>query len=262
MDTQNVPVWNLNGNKTKTVLNTGELFTSNFRPDLIKRAVLASRRNRQVVYGVDPRAGKRTSAKSVGTGRGLARVPRTAGSRTHSANRAALAPFVVGGRRTHPPEAEQNFTEKVNKKEKKRALASAIAATASPVLVESRGHIIDDVKYLPLVVKDDLQAISKTSKAVEVFENLGLNLDLTKIKRRTSRVRAGRGKSRGRKYKSGKSVLIVIGQDQGIRYAARNVSGVDIITADELNVEYLAPGTHPGRLTVWTESAIKKLTEN
>ena len=43
--------------------------------------------------------------------------------------------------------------------------------------------------------------------------------------------------------------------------AAKNLPGVDVVTVDNLNVELLAPGTHPGRLTIWTQSAIEKLKE-
>ena len=93
------------------------------------------------------------------------------------------------------------------------------------------------------------------------FNKLGLSFDLAKAKRRNSHVRSGKGKRRGRKYKSGKSVLLVIAIDNGIVKAARNISGVDVVLVDQLNTEHLAPGTHAGRLTVWTKSAIEFLRE-
>ena len=111
MNLSDVPIFNLEGKEIQKI-ELSEVFQTPFRPDIIKRAVLASRRNRQIPYGVDPRAGKKTSAESWGTGRGAARVPRVKGSRTHSGGRAALIPFAVGGRRTHPPEGNQNFTER------------------------------------------------------------------------------------------------------------------------------------------------------
>ena len=255
-----VPIFDLEGNETEKIL-LGPVFDTPFRPDIIKRAVLASRRNRQTPYGVDPRAGKRTTAESWGTGRGAARVPRVKGSRTHSASRGAFAPFMVGGRRTHPPTGNKNFVEKVNRKERKIARDSAIAATGNVILVESRGHIIEEIKALPLVVSDDLESINKTREAKQAFSNLGLSFDLAKAKRRSSQIRAGKGKRRGRKYKRGTSVLVIIGHDQGVRMAARNLPGVDIVHINQLNVEHLAPGTHPGRLTVWTKSAIEALHE-
>ena len=264
MKSTKVPVFDIEGKEVEKI-QLAEVFQTSFRPDLIKRAVLASRRNRQIPYGVDPRAGKRTSAESWGTGRGAARVPRVKGSRTHSASRAALIPFAVGGRRTHPPEANRNFSEKVNKKERKLAKNSAIAATSDPVLVESRGHIIEEVNYLPLIVTDDLESLKKTKDVHTAFKSLGLSYDLAKAKRRNSHVRAGKGKRRGRKYKNGKSVLLVVANDSGILQAARNIAGVDVVFIDQLNTEHLAPGTHAGRLTIWTKSAIdylKKLENN
>ena len=260
MKNTKVPVYNLEGEEIEKI-QLSQVFQTPFRPDIIKRAVLASRRNRQIAYGVDSNAGKRTSAESWGTGRGAARVPRVKGSRTHSASRAAFIPFAVGGRRTHPPEGEQNFTEKINKKERMLAIKSAIAATSDPILVESRGHIIEEVNFLPLIVSNDLESLKKTKEVQDVFNRLGLSFDIAKAKRRNSHVRAGKGKRRGRKYKRGKSVLLVVANDQGVISAARNISGVDAVFVDQLNAEHLAPGTHAGRLTVWTKSAIEHLRE-
>ncbi len=260
MSSSKIPVYNLEGKEIESV-EVGSIFSAHFRPDIIKRAVLASRRNRQIPYGVDPQAGKRTSAESWGAGRGAARIPRVKGSRTHSASRGAFIPFAVGGRQTHPPEGQQKFHEKVNRKEKALAKKSAIAATGNSILVESRGHIIEEVQYLPLIVSDDLESLKKTQEVETVFNNLGLLYDLAKAKRRKSQVRSGKGKRRGRKYKTGKSVLIVVGQDDGIRNAAKNLPGVDVVLVEELNTEHLAPGTHAGRLTLWTKSAIEYMRE-
>lgn len=255
-----VPIYDLEGKEIEKI-DVSAIFLTPFRPDVIKRSVLASRRNRQIPYGVDPRAGKKTSAESWGTGRGAARVPRVKGSHTRSASRGAFIPFAVGGRRTHPPDGLQNFKEKVNKKERILAKKSAIAATANPVLVESRGHIIEEIKYLPLIVCDKLESIKKTDEVQTIFTILGLSYDLAKAKRRNSQIRPGKGKKRGRKYKKGKSVLVVITHDYGVGAAARNLPGVDVITVDQLNTEHLAPGTHAGRLTLWTKSAIEFLRD-
>ncbi|MFX0050943.1 MAG: 50S ribosomal protein L4 [Candidatus Hermodarchaeota archaeon] len=260
MSSSKVPFFNLDG-KEIGKMKVDSVFSTPFRPDVIKRAVLASRRNRQIPYGVDPRAGKKTSAESWGTGRGAARIPRVKGSRTHSASRGAFVPFVVGGRRTHPPDGKQNFKEKVNKKERILARKSAIAATSNPILVESRGHIIEEIENLPLIVSDDFESLKKTQEVQKAFKNLGLSFDLAKAKRRNSQIRPGKGKRRGRKYKGGKSVLVVVTHDHGVCSAARNIPGVDIVKVDQLNIEHLAPGTHAGRLTVWTKSAIEFLKE-
>jgi len=112
-----------------------------------------------------------------------------------------------------------------------------------------------------LIVSDDFESLKKTQDVQNVLNHLGLSFDLIKAKRRTSQIRAGKGKRRGRKYKRGKTVLIVVSHDYGIGKAARNLAGVDVVIVDQLNVELLAPGTHAGRLTVWTKSAVESLGE-
>jgi large subunit ribosomal protein L4e len=66
---------------------------------------------------------------------------------------------------------------------------------------------------------------------------------------------------RGRKYKTPKGPLVVVGEDKGISLGARNHAGVDVVVVNNLNAELLAPGTHPGRLTIYTKSAVEKLGE-
>jgi large subunit ribosomal protein L4e len=53
--------------------------------------------------------------------------------------------------------------------------------------------------------------------------------------------------------------LIVVAQNKGIFDAASNIIGVEVATVNNLNTEMLAPGTHAGRLTLWTNGAIEKL---
>jgi large subunit ribosomal protein L4e len=55
--------------------------------------------------------------------------------------------------------------------------------------------------------------------------------------------------------------LIVVSEKKGLVNAAGNIPGVDIVTVKNLNAEILAPGTHPGRLTLWTSSAIEQITK-
>jgi large subunit ribosomal protein L4e len=254
-----VSVYDLEGSVKRTI-ELPPIFATNYRPDIIKRAVLASRAARRQRFGVNNRAGKKTSAESWGVGRGAARVPRVKGSQHPAGGKAAFAPFTVGGRMTHPPKPEHTFDEKINKKERRLAIRSAISCTANPVLVEARGHILDLVPELPLVVISDFEKLKRTARVTEVFESLGVMPDLDKIKERTGKIRVGKGKRRGRRYKSGTSVLIVINEDKGLVKAARNIKGVDITTVENLSAELLAPGTHAGRLTIWTESALEKLS--
>ncbi|MDL2246186.1 50S ribosomal protein L4 [Methanobrevibacter sp. OttesenSCG-928-K11] len=229
------------------------IFNEEFRPDLIKRAVISAQTARVQPWGNDPMAGKRTSAESWGSGRGAAMVPRIKnGSKT------AFIPLAVGGRQAHPTRAQKNHHEKINIKERRFAIRSAIAATSDKELVENRGHNIDNVEQFPIVVEDDICSVKKTKETREIFKSLGVFEDITRSKS-GKKIRAGRGKTRGRKYKNVKGPLLVVGEDKGISLGARNHSGVDVVTVENLNAELLAPGTHPGRLTIFTKSAIEKL---
>ncbi len=246
-------VFNLEGKATgKTTLPSA--FDTPLRPDVIKRAVLSLQSHRLQHQGRDPMAGKRTSAESRGTGMALARVPRVKGG----SGNAAFAPGTVGGRQAHPPRAEARVVKEIPKKEKHLALLSAIAATASKETVELRGHEVEGVLEIPLVVEDSLSELTKAKEVEEAFTNLGLLTDIYRV-RESRGIRAGKGKHRGRKMKQAVGPLIVIAENKGIVKAASNLPGVDVVTVSDLNAEVLAPGTHAGRLTVWTTSAIAEV---
>jgi len=245
-------VYGLNGDQSGEI-NLPDHFNEEYRPDIIKRAVLAAQANRLQPYGPNRYSGIRTSAVGWGTGRGVSRVPRVKNGR-----RGMLVPQAVGGRRAHPPKPQKNLTEKINRKERHKAIRSAIAASAQLELVQRRGHRVDDTLTLPLVVTDELEKIQKTEDVIAFLESINIMEDVIASKR-SKKVRAGKGKMRGRRYKSKKSLLFVISKDQGIVKAARNLPGVDITTVDGLNAELLAPGTNAGRLTIWTTSAIEEL---
>jgi large subunit ribosomal protein L4e len=252
-----VRVLDLSGNVLKEI-TLPQIFFEAYRPDLVRRAVLAMQSHRLQPKGTNLLAGRRTSAESWGTGRGVSRVPRIKDGR-----RAARAPQAVGGRQAHPPKTERDLLRKINKKERRKAIRSAIAATGNPEYVRLRGHRLTEAVELPLVVEDAFANLGKTSEVVASLKALGVWEDVLRAKPR--KVRAGRGKMRGRRYKTKKSILIVITRDEErpedktIVNAAKNLPGVDISYAEELNAELLAPGTHPGRLTVWTESSLAKL---
>ena len=228
-----------------------EVFETPYRPDLIGRTVRTAQANRAQPYGADDYAGMRTPAESFGSGRGMAHVPRSNGQ-------GRRVPQTVGGRPAHPPKEEADRSQKVNKKERKLATRSAIAATTDAELVAERGHRFDAFDGdLPLVVSDDFEDLVKTQEVLSLLETLGLDGDIERAENK--RVRAGRGTTRGRKYKRSKSILFVTSGEPS--RAARNLSGVDVATAREVNAEDLAPGTQPGRLTVWTESAIEEVAD-
>ncbi|MFB0501099.1 MAG: 50S ribosomal protein L4 [Candidatus Bathyarchaeia archaeon] len=245
-------VFDLKGKQVGKV-SLAPIFKIPTRPDVIKRSVVAIRSHRFQPQGRDILAGKRTTAESRGVGLGIARVARLKGR----GQRAAFIPFAVGGRATHPPVVEKKIKKKIPRKEMRLALRSAVAATASKEVVASRGHMIDDVPDFPLVVVDEIQGLKKTKEVEEVFIHIGVWPDIFRVKE-SRKVRAGKGKMRGRKMKQAVGPLLVISKNEGIAEAARNLPGVDIASVDNLNVELLAPGTHPGRLTIWTSSAFEK----
>jgi len=223
-----------------------------------KRAVLAVQSRRRQPHGVDELAGKKNTAKSWQTGHGRSRMPRIKGSGTSAANKAGFAPGTVGGRVAHPPEARKVLIERINKNENRLAIRSAIAASSNPEFVKARGHRVESVPHIPLIVSSKLESLETTKEVHESLVALGLGDDLERASNGRT-VRAGKGKMRGRKMKTPKSLLIVVGSDSGVSKAARNLPGVDIAEVQGLNAELLAPGTHAGRLVVWTTSAIARL---
>lgn len=226
------------------------VFDEEYRPDLIKRAVLAYQSELYQQYGADPYAGMRTSAEGWGSKRGESKIPRI-----KNGSRGAKVPQTKGGHPAHAPKAEKILVEKINKKEKAKAIRSAIAATVNTELVTARGHKFEG--DAAIIVEDAFEAIAKTAEVKKALTALGLAADLERAKE-SKKIRAGRGKTRGRKYKQAKSVLIVTAEEF---LAGSNIAGVDCIKVDALNANVLAPGCDAGRLTVWTEAAVKKLGE-
>ena len=228
-----------------------EIFNEEYRPDLIKRAVLALQSTRFQPHGTNPYAGLRTSAASWGSGRGVAQVPRL-----KNGSKVARVPQATGGRAAHPPKVAKILVKEINRKEKRKAFRSAVAASTYQDLARGRGHLFEG--DLPLVFEDRFEEITRTGEIIAALSALGVYADVERAKG-SRKVRAGRGTMRGRRYKQRKSVLIVTGNEP-LR-AARNLAGVDAVTVNQLNTELLAPGTQAGRLTVWTESAIRRLEE-
>ncbi|UCC57980.1 MAG: 50S ribosomal protein L4 [Candidatus Bathyarchaeum sp.] len=246
-------VFDLKGEEVDKV-RLPKIFKTPNRPDVIKRAVVAIQSHRFQPQGRDVMAGKRTTAESRGVGLGIARIPRL----KERGQRAAFAPGTVGGRSAHPPESKKKIKKKIPRKEMRLALRSAVAATASQEIVASRGHIVADVPDFPLVVVDEIQSLKKTKDIEESLINLGVWPDIFRVKE-SRKVRAGKGKMRGRKMKQAVGPLLVITKNEGVAEAARNLPGMEVASVENLNAELLAPGTHPGRLTVWTSSAFEKV---
>lgn len=243
-------------------------FNEEYRPDLIKRAVLALQSKARQSYGAHPEAGKRHSAelsrrrrKYRGSyGHGISRVTRKILSRrgTRFYWVGAVAPNTVGGRRAHPPKAEKIWEQKINKKENRKAIRSAMAATFDKEIVKIRGHQIAD--NYPFIINSDFEKLSKTKEVKETLKRLDLSREMERSA--IKKIRAGLGKLRGRKYQKRKGLLLVVGEDCPALKSAGNIPGVDVAMVNQLNAELLAPGTQAGRATIFTENAIKKLEEN
>jgi large subunit ribosomal protein L4e len=235
-------VYSLDG-KAKGKVELPRAFKTPYRPDIIQKCVIALAANVRQTYSTDPEAGLRTSGDYFGSRRnryrqtinkGMSRLPRlkTGGG---GLGRVIRLPNARGGRRSHGPIAADH-SRKINRKEHRLALNSAIAATADKALVASRSHIFGNME-LPIVVEDKLQELKKSSEVAKLLKILGLGDEMASSKK--------------------KKVLIIIKEDKGLSLAAGNLDGVDVATLESLEVDLLAPGTHAGRLTIWSESAIK-----
>lgn len=239
-------------------------FKEPVRLDLIKKAVEQYWANNRQPYGAYPEAGKDVSAKLSrrrkdyrgAYGHGISRVPRKIllrrGTRMHWVG--ALAPGTVGGRRAHPPKAEKLWEKKMNVKEKRKAMRSALSATLDPILVKKRGHHIPS--FYPFVLTDDVESISKAKELVTTLLALGYEKELARATKK--KIRSGKGKIRGRKYKQPLSLLVVVSKPCPLKRIG-SIPGIDICEVDKLNIHDLAPGAMPGRATLFTESAIKKI---
>lgn len=255
-------VYSLDGKKGKEI-SLPRVFSERYLPAVIARAVIAKQTERLQPKGADPMAGLRTTAEYIGRreayrsgiNKGLARLPhvKLGGGGIGQVKR---VPNARGGRRSFPPKAEKVIVKGINRKELALATRSAIAATTQKALVTARGHIIDGVHELPIVFEDTLEAVKKTKDAIAALQSVGLGADLQRA--RVKKVRAGQSTMRGNRYRRRRSVLIVVSKECK---ALRNVPGVDIARAGSLGVEALAPGATAGRLTVYTESAVRELGE-
>jgi large subunit ribosomal protein L4e len=238
----------LDGGVTKSI-DLPEIFSEEYRPDLIKKAVMALQSTRRQPHGSYPFAGICSSAVGWGSGRGSSHVPRI-----KNGSRAAKVPQAKGGREAHPPKVAKILIKEINQKEKQKAFRSAVAASINAELIKGRGHTFEGA--VPIVFEDKFETLGKTSELITVLTAAGIYNDIERAKD-SKKVKAGRGKMRGRRFKQRKSLLIVTAEKPLL--AARNLAGVDVVTVDSLNVEHLAPGMLAGRLTVWTESALVRL---
>ncbi|MFH1669732.1 MAG: 50S ribosomal protein L4 [Candidatus Woesearchaeota archaeon] len=252
-------------NAEKGTKELPKVFSEAVRPDLIKRAVESLQAGARQRYGSDPQAGKKCSAELSrrrrnyrgSYGHGISRVPRKIHSRSGTRFNwtAAFAPGTVSGRRAHAPKASKILERKINIKERRMAIRSALAATMMKDLVTARGHAAPDA--YPFIINNSFETLDKTKLIKDALEKLGFAAELKRASERT--FRTGKSRLRGRKYRKRKGPLFVSSVDCPMLKAAAGIPGVDAVTVNELNAELLAPGAVPGRLTLFTESALEML---
>jgi large subunit ribosomal protein L4e len=259
------PVLDING-KEKGSIDLPSAFSVTIRKDMIAK-VLEAKKSEQP-FGPSPVAGNQHSASGVlirrrhvwksGYGKGASRVPRKVMSNKGSQFNltGATSPNTVGGRRAHGPKVVSRINIlKINKKEMVVALKSALSATANGKEIAKRYARLEGEKIenVPFVVESKFTGMKTKDLISSLKKVLGEKLFSVAIPKKS--VRAGQGKKRGRKYKKNAGVLIVIGPKEKIK-----TNAVEIVSVGSLGVTDLARGG-PGRLTIYTEEAIKTLGE-
>lgn len=248
--------------KSKKTIELPKYFTFKIREDIVAK-VLEAKKSQQP-YAPSPIAGKQHSARGKivhrrhvwksGYGRGSSRVPKKIFSRKGSQFNweAATVPNTRGGMRAHPPKITQFINNsKINKKEIKIAVFSALSATASEKYLAKKYSSIEKIdKKVPFIVSSEITKL----KTKQILEKLKLILgDLYNVAIKKKSVRAGKGKLRGRKYKSSAGMLLVLGNDEMIKTKLFEVKKVN-----DLGITDLAKGGL-GRLTIYTEKAVTDL---
>ncbi|XP_075202171.1 large ribosomal subunit protein uL4 [Anomaloglossus baeobatrachus] len=236
------------------------VFKAPIRPDIVNFVHTNLRKNNRQPYAVSERAGHQTSAESWGTGRAVARIPRVRGGGTHRSGQGAFGNMCRGGRMFAPTKTWRRWHRRVNVTQKRYAVCSALAASALPALVMSKGHRIEEIPEVPLVVEDKVENYKKTKEAVLLLKKLKAWNDIKKVYA-SQRIRAGKGKMRNRRRIQRRGPCVIYNEDNGIVKAFRNIPGITLLGVNKLNLLRLAPGGHVGRFCIWTESAFRKLDD-
>ena len=235
------------------------VFSTPFRRDLIAKSFTNLNSHKFQPQGRHPTAGMDVVARSNDppTGQGRSRIAKMRGGGGGRQGEAGGVASVKGGRQAHPPKVQKVIFKKLNKKENKLALSSAIAATKSKEIIESRGHKIENLKMFPIIISNDIESVTKTKEALKILNSLHLMQDVDRLKSR--RPRTGKSALRGRGTKIGKSILFVVSNSKKLSYACNSIPGVDVQEAKNLSVLDLAPGGVPIRLVVYSKNALKEI---
>jgi len=245
--------------KEKGSIELPKLISGNIRKDILAKVFEAQKREQP--YGAMDFAGRNYSAAGilrrkrhawkVTYGKGISRAPRKIMSRHGQSFQwvGASANYSRGGGVAHPHRAEENQFKKVNKKELMIARDSALSGTFDTKCLEKKYSI--NVKYSAIVADSKILEM-KTKKFIELLKNIFGEASDKLL--RQKRVRAGSGKSRGRKYKSNAGLLFVISSEEKM-----NRCGIKVVSAKELTIADLAPNGEPGRFVMYTEKALKEI---
>ncbi|PAA93421.1 hypothetical protein BOX15_Mlig005340g1, partial [Macrostomum lignano] len=248
------------GEKAGTSLGLPAVFRAPIRPDILNFVHDQMRKNTRQPYAVHVKAGHQVSAESWGTGRAVARIPRVRGGGTSRSGQGAFGNMCRGGRMFAPTKTWRKWHRRINVQQRRFAVASAIAATGVTSLVLARGHRIEKISEVPLVVSDSVQDLKKTKEAVAFLKRVKAWPDIQKVYA-SQRFRAGRGKMRNRARIQKRGPLVIYAKDNGLCRAFRNIPGITLINVSRLNLLKLAPGGHLGRFVIWTESAFRQLDQ-
>jgi large subunit ribosomal protein L4e len=235
------------------------VFSTGIRTDIVNFVHTNISKNRRQGHAVNYSAGMKHSAESWGTGRAVSRIPRVGGSGTSRSGQGAFGNMCRKGRMFAPLRIWRKWHRKTNLKQRKFAVATALAASAILPLVQARGHRLNQVPELPLVIDNSVETIERTKEAVRFLRDVGAFDDVRKVAN-SIKVRAGLGKLRNRRYRSRRGPLVVYsGNNVPLVRALRNIPGVETVHVSRLNLLQLAPGGHVGRFVLWTEGAFREL---
>jgi large subunit ribosomal protein L4e len=240
----------------RSTITLPAVFETPYRPEVIQKVYNNLNSYTFQRQGRYPAAGQMVSAESRNTGLGIARIARARGEGFPRAGQAAGVASVRHGRLAHPPVSWKNIYKKVNKKEKLLALCSAIAATTKSELIKRRGHKIKDEIQLPIVVSNEIESVVKSKDLEKILLNLGLEEDLKRTFIRRNKSFHKNSFNR----RSALSVLILVGNDEKIGRLSNSLPGITVKSVKSVSVLDLAPGSKPVRLTIFSENAIKELS--
>src|SRR5581483_4497731 len=163
-----------------------------------------------------------------------------------------------GGRMFAPTKIWRKWHVKTNLNQKRFATVSALAASSIPSLVLARGHRIEEIQEVPLVIGNGIESLTKTKAAVALLKTVHAYRDVVKVSN-SRKLRAGKGKLRNRRHRQRRGPLIVYNEDHGVVKAFRNIPGVELVNVRRLNLLQLAPGGHVGRFIIWSQGAFALL---